>query len=169
MVNLGYASHMSDVPLPPTIYLDADACPVKDLVFRTAARYNVPLKVVANVPMRIPADAAGITEAIVVPGSPDAADDWIAEHATSADLVLTADIPLASRALAVGAACIDFRGNHFNPNRIGEALASRDLNAMLRQMGEITGGPPAFSKKDRSSFASAIDAAVNKLARRTTS
>lgn len=151
---------------PPTIYLDADACPVKDLVFRTAVRYAIPLKVVANVPLRIPADAESIAQSIVVPGSPDAADDWIAEHATANDLVLTADIPLAARALAVDAMCLDFRGNHFNPNRIGDALASRDLNAMLRQMGEITGGPPAFSKKDRSSFASALDAAVNKLSRR---
>lgn len=150
----------------PTIYLDADACPVKDLIFRTATRYNVPLVVVANTPIRIPADANAIARSIVVPGSPDAADDWIAEHATATDLVLTADIPLAARILGIGAMCLDFRGNHFNPNRIGDALAARDLNAMLRQMGEITGGPPAFSKKDRSSFASALDAAVNKLSRR---
>lgn len=159
---------MNTEATPPTIYLDADACPVKDLVYRAAARYDVPLKVVANIPMRIPADAEKVAKSIVVPGSPDAADDWIAEHATSADLVLTADIPLAARALEVGAACIDFRGKHFNPNRIGDALASRDLNAMLRQMGEITGGPSAFSKKDRSQFASTLDAAVNKLARSTT-
>lgn len=152
---------------PPTIYLDADACPVKDLVFRTAVRYKIPVKVVANVPMRIPADAGEIARSIVVAGSPDAADDWIAEHATAADLVLTADIPLAARAIAIGAMCIDFRGNHFNPNRIGDALASRDLNAMLRQMGEITGGPAAFSEKDRSNFASTLDAAANKLARRS--
>lgn len=152
----------------PTIYLDADACPVKDLVFRAAARYDVPLKVVANMPLRIPADAQRVAQSIVVPGSPDAADDWIAEHATATDLVLTADIPLAARVLASGAICIDFRGSHFNPNRIGDALAARDLNAMLRQMGEITGGPPAYSKKDRSAFASAIDAAINKLSRRAT-
>ena len=105
----------------------------------------------------------------MVPGSPDAADDWIAEHATANDLVLTADIPLAARALALNAMCIDFRGNHFNPNRIGDALAARDLNATLRQMGEITGGPPAFSKKDRSQFASTLDAAVNKLSRKAKS
>lgn len=152
----------------PTIYLDADACPVKDLVFRAAVRYGVPLMVVANTPIRVPADAATIARAIVVPGAPDAADDWIAEHATAADLVLTADIPLAARVLAIGATCIDFRGNHFNPNRIGDALAARELNAMLRQMGEITGGPSAYSKKDRSAFASALDAAVNKLARKAT-
>lgn len=164
---LRYDFHMNNEATPPTIYLDADACPVKDLVFRTAARYDVPLKVVANVPIRIPADAERVAKAVVVPGSPDAADDWIAEHATASDLVLTADIPLAARALEVGAACIDFRGKQFNPNRIGDALASRDLNAMLRQMGEITGGPAAFSKKDRSQFASTLDAAVNKLARNT--
>jgi uncharacterized protein YaiI (UPF0178 family) len=157
---------MNETASSPTIYLDADACPVKDLVFRAAVRYNLPLMVVANVPIRIPADANQVARTIVVPGSPDAADDWIADHATASDLVLTADIPLAARAIALGAPCIDFRGNHFNPNRIGEALASRDLNAMLRQMGEITGGPSAYSKKDRSNFASALDAAANKLARK---
>lgn len=158
---------MNTEATPPTIYLDADACPVKDLVFRTAVRYHVPLMVVANIPIRIPADAEKVAKSIVVPGSPDAADDWIAEHTTGEDLVLTADIPLAARALEAGSVCIDFRGKHFNPNRIGDALASRDLNAMLRQMGEITGGPPAFSKRDRSQFASTLDAAVNKLARNT--
>ena len=157
---------MNEPAPPPTIYLDADASPVKDLVFRTAVRYNLPLMVVANVPLRIPADADRLARSIVVPGSPDAADDWIADHATASDLVLTADIPLAARVIATGAICIDFRGNHFNPNRIGEALASRELNAMLRQMGEITGGPSAYSKKDRSNFASALDAAANKLARK---
>jgi uncharacterized protein YaiI (UPF0178 family) len=157
---------MNETASPPTIYLDADACPVKDLVFRTAMRYNLPLMVVANVPIRVPADANQAARSIVVAGSPDAADDWIAEHATANDLVLTADIPLAARVIAIGAPCIDFRGNHFNPNRIGEALAGRELNAMLRQMGEITGGPYAYSKKDRSNFASALDAAANKLARK---
>lgn len=153
---------------PPTIYLDADACPVKDLVFRTAVRYSLPLLVVANAPMRIPADAESVAKSIVVPGTPDAADAWIAERATEHDLVLTADIPLAALVLGAGATCLDFRGNHFNPNRIGDLLAARELNQMLRQMGEITGGPSAFSKKDRSAFASALDAAANKLSRRST-
>lgn len=153
---------------PPTIYLDADACPVKDLVFRTVQRYDLPLLVVANTSIRIPADAGAKARSIVVPGTPDAADDWIAEHATAADLVLTADIPLAARVLDTGAMCIDFRGNHFNPNRIGEALAAREINAMLRQMGEITDGPSAYSKKDRSAFASALDAAAHKLKKRST-
>ncbi len=102
---------------------------------------------------------------IVVPGSPDAADDWIAEHAEKGDLVLTADIPLAARVIANGVRCIDFRGSEFNPNRIGDALASRDLNAHLRSMGMVTGGPSAYTKQDRSKFASMLDAAVNKLAR----
>lgn len=149
----------------PAIYLDADACPVKDLVFRTATRYSVRVLVVANTPIRIPNDAVAHAEMIIVPGSPDAADDWIAERAEKGDLVLTADIPLAARVIANSVRCLDFRGGEYNPNRIGEALASRDLNAHLRSMGIMTGGPSAHSKNDRSKFASMLDAAVNKLAR----
>ncbi len=147
------------------IYLDADACPVKEQVYRVAARYAVPLTVVANARLRIPELPRLQAELVVVPGSPDAADDWIAEHAGAADLVLTADIPLAARVIERRARCLDFRGNEFHPSRIGDALASRDLNAYLRTMGLSTGGPPAFSQKDRSRFASALDAAVGKLAR----
>jgi uncharacterized protein YaiI (UPF0178 family) len=151
--------------IQPSIYLDADACPVKDLVYRTAARYGVRLLVVANSPIRIPNEAVAHAQMVVVPGSPDAADDWIAERAEKGDLVLTADIPLAARAIANGVRALDFRGGEYNPNRIGDALASRDLNAHLRSMGIVTGGPSAYSKNDRSRFASALDAAVNKLAR----
>jgi uncharacterized protein len=149
----------------PAIYLDADACPVKDLVFKVATRYGVRLLVVANTPIRIPNDAVAHAEMVVVPGSPDAADDWIAEQAEPGDLVLTADIPLAARAIGKNVRAIDFRGGEYNPNRIGDALASRDLNAHLRSMGIVTGGPSSFSKNDRSKFASMLDAAVNKLAR----
>lgn len=148
-----------------TIYLDADACPVKDLVYKVAARYRIPLTVVANGFLRIPETSGLIAEMKVVPGSPDAADDWIAEHAVKGDLVLTADIPLAARVIGNDVRCLDFRGGEYNPNRIGDAVASRDLNAMLRSMGEITGGPAAFLPKDRSKFASALDAAVNRMAR----
>ena len=148
-----------------TIYLDADACPVKDLVYKVAARYKLPLLVVANARLHLPQDPALQAEMGVVPGAPDAADDWIAERAEKGDLVLTADIPLAARVLANGARCIDFRGGEFNLNRIGDALAGRDLNAHLRAMGLLTSGPPSFSKQDRSKFASMLDAAVNKLAR----
>jgi uncharacterized protein len=152
----------------PTIYLDADACPAKDLVAKVAARYGVPLKVVANVPIRVPAAAGLDVETVVVPGTPDAADDWIAERAVKGDLVLTADIPLAARVIANGVRCLDFRGGEYNPNRIGDALASRDFNATLRQMGVVTGGPSAYSAKDRSKLASALDATVNRLTRERT-
>jgi hypothetical protein len=152
----------------PTIYLDADACPAKDLVAKVAARYGVPLKVVANVAIRVPASSGLDIETIVVPGTPDAADDWIAERAVKGDLVLTADIPLAARVIANGVRCLDFRGGEYNPNRIGDALASRDFNATLRQMGVVTGGPSAYSAKDRSKFASALDSAVNRLTRAST-
>ncbi|MDQ3654120.1 MAG: YaiI/YqxD family protein [Chloroflexota bacterium] len=152
-------------PKPGTIYLDADACPVKDQVYKVAARYGIPLKVVANTWLRTPEIAGLISQTVVVPGSPDAADDWIAERAVKGDLVLTSDIPLAGRVIGNNVRCIDFRGGEYNPNRIGDALAARDFNATLRQMGVITGGPAAFSPKDRSKFASALDTAVNRMAR----
>lgn len=147
------------------IYLDADACPVKEQVYKVAARYGVPLTVVANARLRVPALDGLSVDLVVVPGSPDAADDLIAERATSGDLVLTADIPLAARVIEAGATALDFRGNAFSPTRIGDALAARDLNAHLRAMGMPTSGPPAFSQRDRSKFASMLDAAVGKLAR----
>lgn len=155
----------ADTQQTTTICLDADACPVKDVVFKVAARYGIPLMVVANTPIRIPPTNDLTAELVVVPGSPDAADDWIAERATRGDLVLTADIPLAGRVIGNDVRCLDFRGGEYNPNRIGDALASRELNALLRSMGQITGGPSAFSSKDRSKFASTLDAAVNKMAR----
>lgn len=157
---------MTNEPSPPaTIYLDADACPVKDLVYKVAARYAVPLKVVANGHQRIPELAGLAAEMVTVPGSPDAADDWIAERAAKGDLVLTADIPLAARVVENGVRCLDFRGGEFTPSRVVDALASRDLNAWLRSIGETTGGPKSFSPKDRSKFASTLDAAVGRLAR----
>ena len=106
----------------PTIYLDADACPVKEQVYRVAARYGMPLIVVANARIRIP-EMAGLNATLtVVPGSLDAADDWIAESAQAGDLVLTADIPLAARAIAKGITCLDFRGGEFHP--IASAMRS---------------------------------------------
>jgi len=147
------------------IYLDADACPVKEQVYKVAARYRIPLTVVANSPLRIPHQADLTARMEVVPGSPDAADDWIAERAVPGDLVLTADIPLAARVVPNGIRCLDFRGGEYSPSRIGDALASRDLNAHLRAMGMITGGPPAFSPRDRGQFSSLLDAAVGKMAR----
>jgi uncharacterized protein YaiI (UPF0178 family) len=150
---------------PAILYLDADACPVKEVVYRVAARYAVPLKVVANGYLRIPELAGLAAEMVTVPGAPDAADDWIAERAVKGDLVLTADIPLAAKVVENGVRCLDFRGGEFTPSRVVDALAARDLNAYLRSIGETTGGPRAFSPKDRSKFASTLDAAVGKMAR----
>jgi uncharacterized protein YaiI (UPF0178 family) len=147
------------------IFLDADACPVKDQVYRVATRYRMPVTVVANAPLRVPPQTDLSASVVVVPGSPDAADDWIAERAGPGDLVLTADIPLAARAIAGGARCLDFRGGEYHPSRIGDALATRDLNAYLRSLGMTTTGPPAFSQRDRGRFASLLDAVVGKLAR----
>lgn len=157
---------MKECELAATIYLDADACPVKDYVFRVAARYEVPLVVIANSPIRIPEQAGLTARLVVVADSPDAADDWIVENAVSGDLVLTADIPLAARVIGKDVDALDFRGGKYNPNRIGDAVAGRDLNAHLRQMGLITGGPAAFSQKDKSKFASTLDAAVVRIKRR---
>lgn len=149
----------------PTIFLDADACPVKEQVFRVAARYQMPLVVVANSPLRIP-DLSGLQARMqVVPGALDGADDWIVEQATAHDLVLTADILLAQRTLEHGVRTLDFRGNEFSPARIGEAVAARDLAAMMRSMGLPSGGPAPFSQKDRGKFASLLDNAVSRMAR----
>lgn len=147
------------------IYLDADACPVKEQVYRVAARYRVPVTVVANTPLRVPPQSGLDATVVVVPGSPDAADDWIAERAAPGDLVLTADIPLAARVVPTGVRCLDFRGGEYHPDRIGDALATRDLNAYLRSLGLPTAGPPAFSPRDRARFASTLDNVVSKLAR----
>ena len=141
------------------IYLDADACPVKEQVYKVADRYDVDLAVVANAYLRTP-DGVRL---VVVAGDIDAADDWIAERAEAGDLVLTADIPLAARVIANGVRCLDFRGGEFNPSRIGDALAARDLNAHLRALGIAGHGPAAFTPKDRSRFASALDSAVQQM------
>jgi uncharacterized protein YaiI (UPF0178 family) len=149
----------------PTIYLDADACPVKEQVYKVAARYEMPLVVVANSPLRIP-DMAGLhARMMVVAGAMDAADDWIVEQATPVDLVLTADILLAQRTLENGVRTLDFRGREFSPTRIGDAVAARDMAAMMRSMGLSTGGPAPFSPKDRGKFASLLDNAVSRMAR----
>ncbi len=144
------------------IYVDADACPVKEQVYRAAARYRVPVVVVANGFMRVP--PAGV-ELVMVGGEPDAADDWIAARAGAGDLVVTADIPLAARVLERGAVCLDFRGGEFSPRTIGDAVAMRELHRYLRDLGELPGGPSAFSPRDRSRFASKLDAVLARLTR----
>jgi uncharacterized protein len=145
-----------------TIHVDADACPVKEEVYRVARRYAMRVKVVANTPMRVPADA--LFELVVRPGF-GAADDWIAEQAGPGDIAVTADIPLAARCLAKGARVLDPKGRKFTEDEIGHALATRELMDQLRQSGEITGGPSPMTPKDRSRFLSSLDEAVNAVRR----
>jgi uncharacterized protein YaiI (UPF0178 family) len=142
----------------PVIYIDADACPVKDETYRVARRYGVRVVVVANAPLRVPADPPA--ELVVRPGF-GAADDWIAGQAGPGNIAVTADVPLAARCAARGAVAVDPRGRLLTADTIGEAVAVRDLMADLRVGGEMTGGPPAMRPKDRSRFLSALDQAVN--------
>jgi uncharacterized protein YaiI (UPF0178 family) len=141
-----------------TIFIDADACPVKDEVYRVARRYGVRVAVVANAPLRTPPDP--LVELVVRPGF-GTADDWIAEQAGPIDVVVTADIPLAARCLAKGARVLDAKGRPFTENDIGGALAMRELMNDLRQSGSVTGGPAPMAPKDRSRFLSKLDEAVN--------
>lgn len=146
----------------PTIYIDADACPVKDEVYRVAGRYDVPVRVVANAPMRVP---AGPRVELVVCKGFGAADDWIAERAGVGDIVITTDIPLAARCLAKEARVLDPKGYPFTEADIGSAMAMRDLMRGLREGGEVTGGPAPMTAKDRSRFLSKLDEAVNAVRR----
>src|SRR5437660_9707345 len=141
-----------------TLYVDAEACPVKQEVYRVARRYGLPVKVVANAPLRVPADP--LVELVVRPGF-GAADDWIAEQAGPGDVVVTADIPLAARCLAKDACVLGPKGEVFTDNDIGSALAMRHLLDELRQGGVVTGGPAPMTPRDRSRFLAKLDEAVN--------
>jgi uncharacterized protein len=152
-------------PIPPRprwIFVDADACPVKDEVYRVATRYAMPVRVVANSPMRVP--TGGLVEMVVRPGF-GTADDWIAEQAEVGDVVITADIPLAARSLAKGARVLDPRGHAFTANNIAEALALRGMLEDRRTQGESTGGPAAMTPKDRSRFLSKLDETLSAIKR----
>ena len=144
------------------IYIDADACPVKDEVYRVARRYEMRVLVVTNTAMRVPADTR--IELVLRAGFGEV-DDWIAEHAGQGDLVITADIPLAARCLAKEARVLDPRGHALTENDIGEALGMRDLMQELRQDGTVTGGPAPMTPKDRSRFLSKLDEAINAMHR----
>jgi uncharacterized protein YaiI (UPF0178 family) len=145
------------------IVVDADACPVKEQIYRVAARYNLPVLIVANSPMRVP-EQPGI-EFVHIPGGLDAVDDWIAEQATADDIVATADLPLAGRVLEKGATCLDFRGREFTDDSVGGLLASREVAQYLRGYGAYTGGPPPLNPRDRGLFAGKLDEVVNRLRR----
>ncbi len=148
---------------PITIYIDADACPVKDEAYRVAERYGLKTFVVANAWFRVPRSA--MIEQIVVSDGFDAADDWIAGRAAQGDIVITADVPLASRCVKARAVVLSPTGKPFDETSIGMALATRNLMDDLRAGGEIIGGPKPFSKRDRSAFLSALDLAVVRLKR----
>lgn len=146
------------------IYVDADACPVKEEIYRVAKRHELKVLVVANSRMGIPRDP--LFELVIVSGRFDAADDWIAERADAASIVVTADIPLAARGLAKGARVLDPRGRPFSEDSIGDALASRELSAFLRDMGELGGGPRPYSPKDRSRFLGELENQIQALLKR---
>jgi uncharacterized protein len=145
------------------IYVDADACPVKEEVYRVAHRHSVKVLVVSNAFMMAPRDP--LIERVIVGQGFDAADDWIAERAGAGDVVVTSDIPLAHRALKAGAQVIAPTGRAFDEASIGMALATRDLMQGLRATGEITAGPKPFSARDRSAFLSALDQALRRIKR----
>jgi uncharacterized protein len=151
------------MPTPIEIFVDADACPVKEEVYRVADRYRLKVYVVANSFMLVP--AAPLIERVTVTAGFDAADDWIAARAGPGAIVVTADVPLASRCVKIGAAVVAPTGRAFTADSVGMALASRNLMQELRAMGEATGGPKAFSRRDRSRFLSALDEAVVRLRR----
>jgi uncharacterized protein len=141
------------------IYVDADACPVKDEVYRVARRYGIKVYVVANAPLRVPLEE--LIELVVVRGGFDAADDWIVEHVGAGDIAITADIPLADRCLRRGARVLGPKGLEFTEDAIGNALATRALLDMLRQSGEFGGGPAPFTRSDRSRFLAKLDETVH--------
>ena len=145
------------------IYIDADACPVKDEVYRVAARHKLPVTVVAAGFIRVPADP--MIERIAAGDGMDAADDWIAERVQAGDVVITADIPLASRCVKAGAEVIAPNGRPFTEQAIGMTLAVRNLMHDLRSAGEVTRGPKPFSPRDRSAFLSALDEAIRRARR----
>lgn len=146
-----------------TIYVDGDACPVKAEVYKVAERHRWPVVVVANSWIAVPRDADVRLE--VVPAGPDVADDWIAGKAGPGDVVVTADVPLASRCVKAGAAVLSPSGKSLDDGSIGMAVAIRDLMTDLRSAGEITGGPKPFSPKDRSRFLQALHEALVRIGR----
>jgi len=145
------------------IFVDADACPVKQEVYRVAARYRLSVTLVANAWMRVPKERWIALE--VVADGFDAADDWIVEHAQPHDIVVTADIVLASRCLNKGAGAIGPAGKPFTDDNIGQAIATRDLLSELRGVGEIMGGPPPLTKRDRSRFLQQLDNMIQSIRR----
>ena len=147
------------------IYVDGDACPVKDEVVRVAERHGLTVHLVSNSGMR-PSRSPLVRQVVVADGL-DVADDWIAEHVGPGDIAITADIPLADRCVKAGARVLNHNGKPFTPDNIGNALAVRNLMSDLRDRGEIQGGGRGFSKRDRSDFLQALETAVQSAKRET--
>src|ERR1700687_2705035 len=147
------------------IYVDADACPVKDEIYRVAAR-QLRASVVAGNFIRVPQDP--LIERIAAGSGMDAADDWIAERAVGGDIVITPDIPLGSRCVKAGAEVLAPNGKPFTEQSIGMTLAVRNLMTDLRSSGEVTGGPKSFAPRDRSAFLSALDQTIRRVQRQRT-
>jgi uncharacterized protein YaiI (UPF0178 family) len=150
------------------LFIDADACPVKQEIYRVAERHAlkgaaIKVYVVTNSPIAVPREE--MIQRVVVGAGMDEADNWIAERAGAGAIVITADVPLASRAVKAGAEAIAPNGRAFTADSIGMTLATRNLMDSLRSAGEITGGPKPFSPRDRSSFLAALDQAIVRLKR----
>ena len=143
-----------------TIYIDADACPVREEAYRVATRLGLPVFVVSNGSRPIRPPGLPNVQMVIVEATPDAADDWIAERITPADVCVTADIPLAARCLAKGAHAVSSNGNNWTTDNIGNALAGREVARHMREIGITTGGPASLTRTDRSRFLSALDAAA---------
>jgi uncharacterized protein YaiI (UPF0178 family) len=147
------------------IYIDGDACPVKNEAIRVAERHRLTIHLVGNTWLR--AGDSPLINRVVVGDHLDAADDWIAERCGTGDIVVTGDIPLADRCLKQGAMTINHNGKPFTPDSIGMALATRDLMTHLRDTGEVAGGGPAFTKQDRSRFLQALENAIQTTRRKS--
>ena len=146
------------------VYVDGDACPVKEEIFRVVERHNLKAYLVSNSWLRIGENP--FVEQVVVQQGPDVADDWIAEHIGDGDIVVTTDIPLAARCLKNNACALAPTGKPFTPDSIGMALAMRDLMSDLRDAGEVSGGNPSFTKQDRSRFLSELETQIQAIKRR---
>ena len=143
-----------------SIYVDADACPVKEEILKVSYRHKLNVYIVSNQWMRI--EVGPLVQKIVVPDGPDVADDWIAEHITPQDIAVTADILLAKRCLDAEAIVLGPTGKAFSADNIGMAVAMRDLNAHLRETGESKGYNPSFTKTDKSRFLQALESAIQR-------
>ncbi len=142
------------------IYIDADACPVREESYRVATRLNLPVFVVSNGSRPIRPPGLPNVQMVIVDATPDSADDWIADRITAADVCVTADIPLAARCLAKAARAVSPTGRHWTTDNIGNALAGREVARHMREIGMTTGGPATLTRADRSRFLGALDAAV---------